>query len=774
MEIKFEGKEKYKIIVMVILCVLCCLFTYYFHAILKHGRVYTHIFYIPIVLASVWWKRKGLAVAIFLSAFLIFSHFLIRTGVETINDLLRAFMFIFVSIVATIFSEKIAKSQAKIKREKNFSANVIASIPDSLLVVGKDLRIIKANLSFQKVFGIEPEKAIGTRITDILVDDDKKLSTELSKLLGTKTTMENFELHYQSEKVGERIFNMAARGIIQAEKDGGENEEVLIVIEDITKRKQAEERLRQFSEELELKVEERTKELAKERDYIRNLLDNIPVAISISTPDGRVTEINRTMLEMFGYDSTDEFLKLPASAHYYDKKEGEQFLELLEKGSVENFEVKYKRKDGTLFWGSLFSTQQRTENGEIWFIKAIVDITKRKRTEEALHQSEEEFRQAQKMEAIGRLAGGLAHDFNNMLTAILGYSDILLNKLGEIDPLSKYPREIKKAAEQATSLTRQLLTFSRKQALELKMLDLNAVVTDMQKMLQHLIGEDIELVTVLEPKLGRIKADKTQINQVIMNLAVNARDAMPKGGRLSIETSNVELDEWYARQYAEVKAGYYVMLAITDTGCGIDKEIQSHIFEPFFTTKKVDKGTGLGLSTVYGIVKQSGGSIYVYSEPGLGTTFKMYFPRINKGIKSHKSTGIQSELKQGLETILLVEDQEVVRNLVIEILNMEGYTVLVANLAREAISICKKHKEPIHLMITDIIMPHMSGTELAEQLKSLRPDMKVLFMSGYTHRDVIDRGILKPGAPFIQKPMTSKALIHKVRYVLNTHKKESE
>jgi len=366
-----------------------------------------------------------------------------------------------------------------------------------------------------------------------------------------------------------------------------------------------------------------------------------------------------------------------------------------------------------------------------------------------------------------------------MLTAILGYSDILLNKLGEIDPLSKYPREIKKAAEQATSLTRQLLTFSRKQALELKMLDLNAVVTDMQKTLQHLIGEDIELVTVLEPKLGRIKADKTQINQVIMNLAVNARDAMPKGGRLSIETSNVELDEWYARQYAEVKAGYYVMLAITDTGCGIDKEIQSHIFEPFFTTKKVDKGTGLGLSTVYGIVKQSGGSIYVYSEPGLGTTFKMYFPRINKGIKSHKPkshkpTGIQSELKQGLETILLVEDQEVVRNLVIEILNMEGYTVLVANLAREAISICKKHKEPIHLMITDIIMPHMSGTELAEQLKSLRPDMKVLFMSGYTHRDVIDRGILKPGAPFIQKPMTSKALIHKVRYVLNTHKKESE
>ncbi|MCK4731707.1 MAG: PAS domain S-box protein [Methanophagales archaeon] len=299
-------------------------------------------------------------------------------------------MFILVALIAAILSERIAKAHKEIKKEKNFSSNVIATIPDSLIVVDTNLRIKKANLSFQKVFEIEPEKVVGTPITDIFGDEDEKLSNALSNLFGTKTTVENIELRYHSEKLGERIFNIAARGIIQAEKDG-EEEEVLVVIEDITERKRAEETIRRFSEELELKVEERTKELAKERDYTRNLLESIQVAISISTPEGKIIDVNRTLLEMFGYGSKEEFLKLPASAHYYDKKYRERFLELLEKGGVENFEMRLKRKDGTFFWSSVFSIQQRTETGEIWFINAVEDVTRRKQAEEALQESEEKF-----------------------------------------------------------------------------------------------------------------------------------------------------------------------------------------------------------------------------------------------------------------------------------------------------------------------------------------------------------------------------------------------
>jgi PAS domain S-box-containing protein len=387
------------------------------------------------------------------------------------------------------------------------------------------------------------------------------------------------------------------------------------------------------------------------------------------------------------------------------------------------------------------------------------DITRRKQLEEQLLQS-------QKMEAVGRLAGGIAHDFNNLLTTINGYSELTLRQLAPGDPLHNNVEEIRKAASRAASLTSQLLAFSRRQVLQPKVLDLNAVVSDTGKMLRRLIGEDIELVTILDSEAGRVKADPHQIEQVLMNLAVNARDAMPDGGQLIIETMNVELDEEYAGQHISIRPGPYVMLAVSDTGDGMDEETQSRIFEPFFTTKERGRGTGLGLSTVYGIVKQSDGYVWVYSEPGRGTTFKIYLPRVEEEIEAIEPSAAPTDLLWGTETILLVEDEEGVRKITREALELNGYRVLEAAGGAEAQVICKLHEGRIDLMVTDMIMPQMSGRELAERLASLRPEMKVLYISGYTENAVLQQG-LEAGMAFLQKPFTLEALTQKVREVLD-------
>jgi signal transduction histidine kinase/ActR/RegA family two-component response regulator len=386
---------------------------------------------------------------------------------------------------------------------------------------------------------------------------------------------------------------------------------------------------------------------------------------------------------------------------------------------------------------------------------------------EALRSSEQQLQQAQKLEAVGRLAGGIAHDFNNLLTVIMGYSGLLMRSKVEKQTRERI-EEINKAANRASSLTRQLLAFSRKQVLKPEVLDINSLVESTGKMLRRLIGEDVEVITSLKPGVGKINADPGQIEQVLINLVVNARDAMTDGGKITIETANVDLDPAYSDMHITVTPGSYVMLAVSDTGIGMDAETKSRIFEPFFTTKEVGKGTGLGLSMIYGIVKQSGGNIWVYSEPKKGTTFKVYLPRVRAESNETVSVSKQPEVPPALatETILLVEDEEMVRKLASDILRDKGYQVLLAKTGEEAIRICKDYGGQIHLMLTDVVMPEMNGRKLAECVSHIQQDMKVVYMSGYTDDSIIHHGVLKPGTNFIEKPFTAETLTSKIRQVL--------
>jgi signal transduction histidine kinase len=392
-------------------------------------------------------------------------------------------------------------------------------------------------------------------------------------------------------------------------------------------------------------------------------------------------------------------------------------------------------------------------------------LEERKRADETLRATEAQLRHAQKMEAIGRLAGSVAHDFNNLLSVILSYSTMLLGDLKPVDPIRADIQAIKAAGERAAELTRQLLAFSRQQVLSLKVLDLNEIVQGSERMLRRLLREDIELVTRYERDLYKVTVDAGQIDQVVMNLAINARDAMPNGGKLTIETKNVMLDQAYTSEHFAVSPGPYAMLAISDTGAGMDKETQSRIFEPFFTTK--GQGTGLGLATVFGIVRQCSGNVWVYSEPGGGTTFKVYFPKADRPVDDAAHV-VEPVTLEGRETILLVEDQDEVRTVARQIMMRFGYHVLDARNAGEALLVCERHPRNIHLLLTDVVMPHVSGRELAQRLLQIRPEMRVLYMSGYSENAVVHQGIQDPSLEYLQKPILPELLARRIREVLDT------
>lgn len=510
--------------------------------------------------------------------------------------------------------------------------------------------------------------------------------------------------------------------------------------------------------------EERTRAehaLRSSEERYRLLFERNLAGVYRTTLDGRILDLNDACARMFGYASREEAMTHTLWDIAPNAAEMQMLIALVRKQKTfTNLEVRLRRIDGRTLWILGNANLVEGNRGEPPVIEGtIIDITERKRLEEQL-------RQSVKMEAVGRLAGGVAHDFNNLLTAMLGYSDLLLEKLPPKSRLLRHVTEIKKAGDRAAALTRQLLAFSRQQVLAPQVLDLNAVVADMDKMLRRLIGEDIELGAIPEQGLGRVKADLSQIEQVILNLVVNARDAMPQGGKLTIATANVDLDARGPEQ-VNVQPGPYVLLVVSDTGCGMDAETKTHIFEPFFTTKGKDKGTGLGLATVYGVVQQSGGHIELLSEPGQGTTFKVYLPRVQDAVTEPKLRELTPVPRHGSETILLVEDEEAVRALARSVLRSKGYKVLEAQRGNEALTISERHDGPIPLMITDVIMPQMSGPELAQRLASARPEMKVLYMSGYAGSVVGRPEVLDTEAALLQKPFTSEGLLRKVREILD-------
>jgi PAS domain S-box-containing protein len=519
-------------------------------------------------------------------------------------------------------------------------------------------------------------------------------------------------------------------------------------LRDVTPRKQEEGALRAAEERFRLLVE-------GTRDY----------AIILLGPDGHVTSWTPGAERMDGYEAREIL-----GRHYAcffpteDVRAGkpEKCLRAARARGQLEYQGWRVRKDGSRFWADVLLTALDDGAGRLRaFSEVTRDASERKHLEQRVTQ-------AQKMEAIGRLAGGVAHDFNNLLTAILGYSELALDSLHAGDPLRELLEEVRKAGHRAADLTRQLLAFSRQQTLAPRVLDLGALVADMEKMLRRLIGEDVQLVTALAPGLGLVKADPSQIEQVLMNLAVNARDAMPWGGKLVIETANVQLDEAYAAAHAEVRPGRYVLLAVSDTGEGMDEETRHHIFEPFFTTKESGKGTGLGLATVYGILRQSGGSVSVYSEPGRGTTFKVYLPRVEEAGPAPPARPGIADLPLGNETLLLVEDEDAVRALARTVLQTAGYHVLEARQGSEALALGEQHAGRIDLLVTDVVMPQMSGRDLADRLAALQPDFRVLYLSGYPVNAIAQHGVLEPGTAFLQKPFTPGQLARKVREVLDT------
>jgi two-component system cell cycle sensor histidine kinase/response regulator CckA len=511
--------------------------------------------------------------------------------------------------------------------------------------------------------------------------------------------------------------------------------------------------------------------LLESEQRFRAIFDSVNDAIFLlALKDGTLLDVNQRLCELFGY-TIEEALQL----HVEDLCSGvspytrDAALEWVKKAAQEGpqrFEWQAKDKAGKLFWVEVH-LRRAPIGGEECLLGTAQDIAGRKRMEEEKTLLQEQLRQSQKMEAIGRLAGGIAHDFNNLLTVIHGYSQLSLDLLGGESRVKRNINQIRRAAERASDLTYQLLAFSRRQIMEMKVLCLAHLLKDLDQMLHRILGEDIQVTALWDEDLGKVRVDPSQMEQVLLNLVVNARDAMPAGGKLLIEMTNVTLDEAYARTHVGVTPGSYVMIAVTDTGTGMTSEVREHVFEPFFTTKEKGKGTGLGLSTVYGIVKQSGGNIWVYTEPGQGTSFKIYLPRVDDSVAIPEEMKKEEDHVGGDETILVIEDDKELRQIVRECLEQQGYRIFDACQWDEALNICEGLEEPIHLILTDVVMPEMSGPQMIERLLKIRSGFKVLYMSGYTDASIVHHGVLREGIKFIQKPFTFCGLGKKIRELLD-------
>lgn len=512
------------------------------------------------------------------------------------------------------------------------------------------------------------------------------------------------------------------------------------------------------------KERRRTVEALREsEERYRSLVDNIDIGVTLVDSEYNIVMTNAAQSRLVS-KSVNDLTGRKCFEAFYDSLTVCPHcpgIKAMNHGQPAEIETHGKTQDGKRTNLRIRAFPTFGKNGTITgCIEVVEDITERTRLEEQL-------RQAAQLEAIGRLAGGVAHDFNNLLTAMLGYANLLLQQMSKNNPDREKVFQISRAAERASELTRQLLAFSRKQVLSVSVLDLNPVIADFEKILRRLLGADIELMTVLDPSLGQVTADPSQIEQILLNLAVNARDAMPEGGKLEMETANAVLDDEHVRTHPDVKPGRYVMFSVSDTGVGMDAAVRANIFDPFFTTKEKEKGTGLGLSTVYGIVKQHKGHVTVASEPGRGTVFKVYLPCVERRVEPTAETVPVNPQRRGSETVLVVEDEEIVRKLASELLELLGYSVLQAAHPLEAMRICQDTDGPIHLLLTDVVLPKMDGTRLYRRISESRPQIRVLYVSGYTQNSIVDHGVLKPGVHFLEKPFTMDSLAGKVREVLD-------
>lgn len=632
------------------------------------------------------------------------------------------------------------RTMEQLRRSELHFRSLLENALDIMTVVDQTGIVRYASPSTERVLGYAPHELSGTSIWRLVNESDARAALAVySRSATTSAPSPPVEVRVRRKDGTWCVLEAIGKSLLSDPVVAG----VVINARDVTERKQAQQRLYEANERL------------------RAVIEASPLAIYVTDTHGRVQSWNKAAERLFGW-TEPEVIGRPAPIAGPGPDQGlKEWLDKALRGEVlVQAEAVRMRKDGSLVDVNIWTALLRDEAGELQGIVAMVaDITERKRLEE-------QFRHAQKMEAIGRLAGGVAHDFNNLLTVITGYGQLALNRVSSASPIADDLREVLGAADRAASLTKQLLSFSRRQMFEPSVIDLNALVNDMHRMLHRIIGEDIELILRLSPGLHAVRADRGQIELVLLNLAVNARDAMPDGGQLVIETANTHLGEGGQRNRMMQMSGSCVVLSVTDTGVGMDPKVRAKIFEPFFTTKETGKGTGLGLSTSYGIIRQHGGDIWVYSEPGMGSTFKIYLPAAHESPRRISFTPSERTGTGGPETILVVEDEPGVAEIMRESLSEKGYEVLMASAPGDALAVARKHEGPIHLLLSDMILNSMHASELSRQIRQLRPGIKVLYVSGYSHGAAAGQRFIEPDAAFLEKPFAPEALAGKVREVL--------